>query len=152
LNQRNWSQARVELENASVRAGESVERAFASSALSLLAAPGGPLEGTQPLLPSTGDLRVLGAGRWQLQVDSRLARFSAGVSARLPGFRVEGDALLLDLTFDRGTFSPGTRFTRVAGETPAKVLDAALQAVDSEQFSAPAGAVYNVRDRELRLR
>ena len=152
LNQRDWTQARAELESASTRAGEPVERAFASSALTLLAAPGGPLEGTQPLLPATGDLRVLGSGRWQLQVDNRLARFSQGVSARLPGFRVEGDSLLLDLTFDRGTFSPGTRFTRVAGETPAKVLDAAAQAVDSAEFSAPAGAVYNVHDRELRLR
>lgn len=152
LNQRNWSQARMELESASTRAGEPVERAFAASALTLLAAPGGPLEGTQPLLPSPGDLRVLGAGRWQLQVDARLARYSAGVSARLPGFRVEGDSLLLDLTFDRATFSPGTRFTRVAGEAPAKVYDAASQSVDSGQFSAPAGAVYNVKDRELRLR
>lgn len=152
LNQRDWQKARIELEAAQGHAQEAAERAFAGSALTLLSAAGQPLQGTQPAIPATGDLRVLGAGVWQLQMDSRLARFSRGFSAHLPGFRVEGDSLLLDMTFDRGSFAPGTRFTRVGGEDPAKVLDAAAQPINADEFIAPAGAVYNVQDHELRLR
>ena len=72
--------------------------------------------------------------------------------ARIPGFRVEGDSLVLDLTFDRGSFGPGTRFTRVADPRPARVVNAADQVVGDSEFSAPQGAVYNVQERELRLR
>jgi hypothetical protein len=152
MNERRWEQAKAELLAAEAGATEAAERAFAASALSLLAAPGQPLAGSLDALAPTGDLRVLSAGRWQLQVDNRLARFSQGVSARLPGFRAEGDALLLDLTFDRGSFAAGTRFTRVSDAAPARVLDAAAQPVSATDFIAPAGAVYNVQDRELRLR
>lgn len=152
LNQRDWGQAKLELMAARLKAAESSERAFAASALTLLSAPGAPLDGQTDALPGTGELRVLGAGRWQLVLDSRLAQFSQGVSTRLPGFRAEGDSLLLDLTFDRGTFSPGTRFTRLAGEAPAEVLDARGQAVVSDEFNAPAGATYNVSGRQLKLR
>jgi len=152
LNQRDWNQARAELEAASGKAGAASERAFADSALTLLAAPGAPLEGSQPLLPAVGDLRVLAAGSWQLLVDSRLARFNHGVSVRMPGFRADGDSLLLDLTFDRGEFAPGAHFVRVSGETPAHVVDAAGQPVSSDDFYAPSGADYNIPDRELRLR
>jgi hypothetical protein len=152
LNKRDWQQARLELEAAQAKAREASERAFAASALTLLSAAGQPLQGLQDALPQGGDLRVLSAGVWQLQMDSRLARFSRGFSARLPGFRVEGDSLLLDMTFDRGSFSAGTRFTRVSGEEPARVLDAAAQPVLLPEFNAPAGADYNVQERELRLR
>jgi hypothetical protein len=152
LNRHDWPQAQAELTAAESRAREASERVFAASALSLLSAPGAPLQGSQPVLPATGDLRVLGAGRWQLLVDSRLARFSQGVSARLPGFRAEGDSLLLDLTFDRGSFAPGTRFTRVSGETPAQVFDAASQPVLTDEILAPAGADYHVDGHELHLR
>ena len=152
LNKRDWSQARLELEAARDRASESTERAFAGSALTLLGAPGAPLAGQTEILPGVGELRVLGAGRWQLMVDSRLARFSEGVSARLPGFRAQGDSLLLDLTFDRGSFAAGTRFTRLAGEKPAEVLDAQGRPVVADEFSAPAGATYNVSGQKLNLR
>jgi hypothetical protein len=152
LNQRDWQQAKVELEAAEAQAKEPSERAFAASALTLLSAAGQPLQGVSSALPRSGELRVLGAGVWQLQIDSRLARFSRGVSARLPGFRVEGDALLLDMTFDRANFSAGSRFTRVSGETPAKVFDAQAQPVNADSFSAPQGAEYRVQDKELHLR
>lgn len=152
MNRRDWAQVRLELESARTRAAESVERSFAGSALTLLSAPGAPLDGQTTALPATGELRVLGAGRWQLVSESRLARFSEGVSARLPGFRAVGDSLLLDLTFDRGTFSPGTRFTRVSGDAPAEVLDAQGQSVSADEFNAPAGATYNVSGRQLKLR
>jgi hypothetical protein len=152
MNRRDWPQVRLELDAARSHASETVERSFAASALTLLSAPGAPLEGRSPVLPGTGELRILGAGRWQLISDSRLARFSEGVSARLPGFRAQGDSLLLDLTFDRGTFSPGTHFTRVAGDAPAEVLDAQGRALAADEFSAPGGAVYNVSGRQLKLR
>jgi hypothetical protein len=152
LNRRDWPQAQVELQAARSHATESAERDFAGSALTLLSAPGAPLAGQDDGLPADGELRVLGAGRWQLLVDNRLARFSEGVSVRLPGFRAEGDSLLLDLTFDRATFAPGTRFTRLAGETPAAVLDAQGVAVSSDEFNAPSGATYNVSQHQLKLR
>jgi hypothetical protein len=152
MNRRDWTQVRLELDAARSSAGEAVERSFAGSALTLLSAPGAPLAGSAQPLPGAGELRVLGAGRWQLISDSRLARFSEGVSARLPGFRSEGDSLLLDLTFDRGTFSPGTRFVRVSGDAPAEVLDAQGAAVSADEFSAPTGATYNVSGRQLKLR
>jgi hypothetical protein len=152
LNQRDWPQARVELRAALSGAGEASERAFAGSALSLLSAPGGPLEGSQPLLTPVGDLRVLSAGTWQLLVGSRLARFGGGVSVRLPGLREDGDSFLLDLTFDRGEFAPGAHFVRVSGEAPARVIDASKQPVSSDDFYAPAGADYDIADHELRLR
>jgi hypothetical protein len=152
LNARDWRQAQVELEAAESQAHEPAERAFAASALTLLSAAGQPLQSALASLPKSGELRVLSAGVWQLQMDSRLAHFSQGVAARLPGFRVEGDSLLLDMTFDRANFSPGTQFTRVSGETPAKVFDAQSQPVTQDSFSAPGGAEYRVQDRELRLR
>lgn len=152
LNHHDWSQARTELDAARSKAAEASERAFAASALTLLSAPGAPLAGQGDALPNVGELRVLGAGRWQLLVDSRLARFSQGVSTRLPGFRADGDSLLLDLTFDRGTFAPGTRFTRLAGEAPAEVQDAQGKAFSADEFSAPAGATYNISGRQLKLR
>jgi len=152
LNQRDWPQARVELRAALGGAGEASERAFAGSALSLLSAPGGPLEGSQAVLGPVGDLRVLSAGTWQLLVGSRLARFGGGVSVRLPGLREDGDSFLLDLTFDRGEFAPGAHFVRVSGEAPVRVFDAAKQAVSSNDFYAPAGADYDIAKHELRLR
>jgi hypothetical protein len=144
MNRRDLPQLRVELDAARVNAAESVERSFASSVLTLLSAPGAPLTGT-------GELRVLGTGGWQLDSANRMARFSGGVSTRLPGFRSEGDSLLLDLTFDRGTFSPGTRFTRVSGDAPAEVLDAQGRPLAADEFNAPTGAVYNVSGRQLKL-
>ena len=120
--------------------------------MTLLAAPGGPLEGTGEALPRTGDLRVLATGGWQLLVAERMARFSRGVSARLPGLRTEGEGLLLDLTFDRATFTPGTRFTRLSGEAPASVHDAAGRSVEAVEFGAPAGAIYSVGRHEVNLR
>src|SRR5665213_3149775 len=152
MNDHQWGQARVELQAASGKAGAVAERAFANSALSLLSSPGAPLEGTQPLLPSVGDLRVLGAGTWQLLVDSKLARFGRGVSVSLPGLRCDGDSFLLDLSFDRGEFSAGTHFTRVSGDAPVRVVDASKQPVTAGDFYAPAGADYDIPDRELRLR
>jgi hypothetical protein len=152
LNHHDWGQARTELDAARNKAAEASERAFAASALTLLSAPGAPLAGQGEALPNLGELRVLGAGRWQLLVDSRLARFSQGVSVRLPGFRADGDSLLLDLTFDRGTFAPGTHFTRLAGEAPAEVQDAQGKAFSADEFSAPAGATYNISGRQLKLR
>lgn len=152
LNARDWRQAQVELEAAETQAREPAERAFAASALTLLSAAGQPLQSALASLPKSGELRVLSAGVWQLQMDSRLAHFSQGVAARLPGFRVVGDSLLLDMTFDRANFSPGTQFTRVSGETPAKVFDAQSQPVTQDSFIAPGGAEYRVQDRELRLR
>jgi hypothetical protein len=152
LNQRDWPQARVELQAAAGKAGEATERAFADSALGLLSVPGGPLEGSQPLLPLNGAVRVLSAGTWQLMVDSRLARFVGGVSVHLPGLRADGDSFLLDLTFDRGEFSAGTHFIRVSGEVPARVIDANKQPVTADDFYAPTGADYDVADQELRLR
>ncbi|HTB21354.1 MAG TPA: hypothetical protein VK914_01460 [bacterium] len=152
LNQRNWPQARVELQAAQNKASEAAERAFADSALTLLSAPGGPLEAALPALPPVGDLRVLSAGTWQLLVDSKLARFGGGVSVRLPGLREDGDSFLLDLTFDRGEFAPGAHFVRVSGEAPVKVIDSAKQPVSADDFYAPNGADYDISDHELRLR
>ena len=151
MNGREWPQAQVELEAASGKAGASAERAFADSALTLLSGPGAPLEGAQPGLPPIGDLRVLEAGAWQLEVQSRLARFTQGVSVRIPGYRADGDSMLLDMTFDRAVFAPGAHFTRVSGEAPARVVDAANQQVSADDFYAPNGADYNIPDKELRL-
>ncbi|MGH7441040.1 MAG: hypothetical protein ACREKE_00045, partial [bacterium] len=152
MNQRDWAQARVELLAAAGKAGSAAERDFAHSALYLLAASGGPLEGSQSLLPSTADLRVLGAGTWQLLVDSRLARFGQGVALRLPGLRVDGDSFLLDLVFNRGEFSPGSHYERVIGEPPAQVLYASGQPVSDNDFYAPSGADYDLQAKVLRLR
>lgn len=152
MNQRQWAQVQVELKAADERAGSAGERAFAASALGLLAGVGGPLEGVESPLAPTGDLRIMGAGRWQLLVDARQARFVQGVSARLPGLRVEGSAAQMDLAFDRASFSPGTRFTRLSGEGSTKVLDAAEHPVTADEFTAPAGADYNVAEHVLRLR
>lgn len=152
LNRRQWAQARVELAAAGARASSAGERAFANSALGLLAGPGGPLEGAVSPLASTGDLRIVGAGQWQLLVNARQATFVQGVSARMPGLRAEGNAAQMDLSFDRASFSPGTRFTRLAGGGGTTVLDAAGQPVAADQFSAPAGADYNVAEHVLRLR
>jgi hypothetical protein len=58
----------------------------------------------------------------------------------------------MDLTFDRADFAPGTRFTRVSGESPAIVVDSAMQPVSGGEFYAPAGAVYNIPDQVLRLK
>jgi hypothetical protein len=152
LNRHDWPQAKLELLAARSQASEASERAFASSALTLLSAPGAPLADQLETLPRAGELRVLGAGRWQLLVGNRLARFSEGVSARLPGFRAEGDSLVLDMTFDRGSFSPGTRFVRLSGETPAQVFDAQGLPLMEDEFSATAGATYHVSGKQLRLR
>lgn len=152
LNRRQWGQARVELAAAGARASSAGERAFANSALGLLAGPGGPLEGAVSPLASTGDLRIVGAGQWQLLVDARQANFVQGVSARMPGLRAEGNAAQMDLSFDRASFSPGTRFTRLSGGGGTTVLDAAGQPVTADQFNAPAGADYNVAEHVLRLR
>lgn len=154
MNQRDWAQARVELGAAADQAGSPAERAFAHSALRLLAAAGGPLEGesVQNLLPAAGELSVLGAGTWQLLVDGRLARFGRGVAVRLPGLREDGDSFLLDLGSDRGQFSPGSHFVRVGGEAPARVVDASGQPVQGGDFYAPAGADYDLSAKVLRLR
>lgn len=152
LNRRDWGQVQAELGAAEAHAREASERAFAASALLLLSGPGAPLQGSRPVLPATGDLRVLEAGRWQLLVGRRLASFSQGVSVRLPGFRAAGESLMLDLTFDRASFAPGTRFIRVSGEEPAQVFDAAGRGVQATDFTAAAGADYHIEGHELHLR
>lgn len=152
LNKRDWPQARAELESAAAGALGPAERAFAASSLGLLAAPGGPLAGSQPALPETGPLRVLAAGAWQLRADERQALYGKGVSVRLPGLRAEGPGLSLQLGLERAAFAPGTRFVRLVDEAPAAVLDASGQKVTEDAFGAPAGADYNFEAKELRLR
>jgi anti-sigma factor RsiW len=151
LNHRDWSQAQAELQAARAQATAPAERSFAGSALTLLSLPGAPLSGRIPPLGSSGEIRVLVAGRWQLVVESRLASFSLGVNTRIPGFRAMGDSLLMDLTFDRGTFAPGTHFTRLSGETAADVVDAQGHPVTADEFTAPAGATYNISAKQLTL-
>ena len=152
MNQRRWNQVKAELDAAQAKAPLASERSFAASAMGLLAGPGAPLEGSVEPLPPVGDLRVIAAGRWQLQVADRKAVFGQGASVSLPGLRVECPSVALDLAFDRASFAPGSTFTRVDGDPAAAVLDANDQPVTAKQFSAPNGADYNVSVHALRLR
>ena len=152
MNQRRWNQVKAELDAAEAKAPLASERSFAASAMGLLAGPGAPLEGSVSPVPPVGDLRVLAAGRWQLQVANRKALFGQGVSVSLPGLRAESPSVSLDLTFDRASFGPGSTFTRVDGDPAAAVLDANDQPVTAPRFSAPNGADYNVSVHALRLR
>jgi hypothetical protein len=152
MNQRRWNQVKAELDAAESAAPLASERSFAASAEGLLAGPGAPLEGSVPPVPAVGDLRVVSAGRWQLQVANRKAVFGQGASVSLPGLRVECPSMTLDLAFDRASFAPGSTFTRVDGDPAAAVLDANDQPVTAKQFSAPNGADYNVSVHALRLR
>lgn len=150
MNRRDWTAARGQLLGALRRAPEASERAFADSALALLAAPGAPLQGTD-VPEQSAALRVQRAGRWQLGVENRVARFAGGVQARMDGLLSEGDALDLDLTFDRADFAPGTRFTRLSGQ-PVLVRDADGVQVEQNQFVAPRGASVKLSSGELQLR
>ncbi len=150
MNRRDWQNVRAQLLGAVSRAPEASERSFADSALTLLAAPGAPLDGALDL-DQTAPLRVQRAGRWQLSVENRVARFAGGVSTRMEGMLAEGDALDLDLTFDRGDFAPGTQFTRLAGTTML-ARDAQGAVLRQNQFVAPRGASVNLSNGELRLR
>ena len=152
MNQHRWNQVKAELDAAEAKAPLASERSFAASAMGLLAVPGAPLEGSVPPVPPVGDMRVLAAGRWQLQVANRKALFGQGVSVSLPGLRAESPSMSLDLTFDRASFGPGSTFTRVDGDPAAAVLDANDQPVTATRFSAPNGADYNVSVHALRLR
>jgi hypothetical protein len=152
LNQHHWNQVKAELDAAQAKAPLASERSFAASAMGLLAGPGAPLEGSVPPVPPVGDLRVIAAGRWQLQVADRKAVFGQGASVSVPGLRVECPSMALDLAFDRASFAPGSTFTRVDGDPAAAVLDANDQPVTAKQFSAPNGADYNVSVHALRLR
>jgi hypothetical protein len=152
MNQHRWNQVKAELDAAQAGAPLASERSFAASAEGLLAGPGAPLEGSVPPVPPVGDLRVVSAGRWQLQVANRKAVFVQGVSVSLPGLRCESSSMSLDLAFDRASFSPGATFTRVDGDPAAAVLDANDQPITDKQFSAPNGADYNVSVHALRLR
>ncbi len=148
LNLRDWQAAAREFQAASSRAPEAAERSFAGSALQLLSLPGQPLENSSFARPASG-LHVQSAGRWQYIARNRIALYSDGVVARMPGLRSEGSSMQLDLTFDRASFSPGTRFVRLAGDKQAEVSGAA--AADNS-FSAPRGADYLLRAEELRLK
>jgi hypothetical protein len=152
INQRHWNQVKAELDAAQAQAPLASERSFAASAIGLLAGPGAPLEGSVSPVAPVGDLRVVSAGRWQLQVANRKALFGQGASVSLPGLRVECASMALDLAFDRASFAPGATFTRVDGDAPAAVLDANDQPVTAKQFSAPNGADYNVSVHALQLR
>ena len=152
MNERHWNQVKAELDAAQSKAPLASERSFAASAMGLLAGPGAPLEGDVPPVPPVGDLRVVAAGRWQLQVANRKAVFVQGVSVSLPGLRAESPSMALDLAYDRASFAPGSTFTRVDGDPAAAVLDANDQPVTASQFSAPNGADYNVSVHALRLR
>jgi hypothetical protein len=153
LNRHDWNTAAAELQAAKASAPEASERAFAASALKLLSQPGLPLEDREAPADSTGPLVVQSAGSWQYYVDRRLARYSRGVSARMPGLRSQGSDLVLDLAFDRASFSPGTHFVRLAGDEPASVQDTegSLDAQKSE-FDAPRGADYVLQSGKLRLK
>jgi len=152
MNQHRWNQVKVELDAAQAKAPLASERSFAASAEGLLAGPGAPFEGSVSPVPPVGDLRVISAGRWQLQVANRKAVFGQGASVSVPGLRAECPSMALDLAFDRASFAPGTTFTRVDGDPAAAVLDANDQPVTAKQFSAPNGADYNVSVHALRLR
>jgi hypothetical protein len=151
LNRRQWTQAQADLSLAQANAPEAAERAFAASALSLLSAGSGPLS-APGFAVQPGPLLVQQAGRWQLLVERRRAVYQQGVLARVPGWLAQGEALVLDLSLDRGDFSPGTRFTRLADEAPAKFFDAQGQVLASESVLAPQGASYSVGKKELHLR
>jgi hypothetical protein len=97
-------------------------------------------------------LDVLQASRWQVFIDNHVARYSGGVSTRMPGLRSEGSELLLDMAFDRAMFSPDTRFVRVTDESPVRVMGSHGETIESPEFRAPRGADYLLRARELRLK
>jgi hypothetical protein len=151
LNRRDWNLATSELLAAMKRAPEASERAFASSTLQLLS------QGGQPVVAKVGladasTLNVQSAERWQVFVDNHVARYSGAVVARMPGLRSEGDELLLDMAFDRASFSPGTRFIRLSDDTRGKVTGAGGESIDQDEFRAPRGADYLLRANELRLK
>jgi hypothetical protein len=153
LNMRDWGTASRELEAASESAPEAAERAFAASTLQLL------VQGGQPVVAKvdmgdTKNLNVQSASRWQVLVDNHAARYFGGVVARMPGLRSEGNELLLDMAFDRATFSPGTKFIKLAtdGGAGSQVKNAQGQPVDATEFRAPNGADYLLRVNELRLK
>jgi len=154
LNRRDWLTATRELQAASDAAPEAAERAFAQSTLQLLSAGGQPVVAKVDLGESR-ELNVQSAARWQVFVDDHVARYFGGVVARMPGLRSEGDELVLDMAFDRASFSPGTRFIRLAaddGGVLSQVKDAQGAVVDSNEFRAPKGADYLLRANELRLK
>jgi hypothetical protein len=150
LNRRDWRSAGVELRAAASSAPEASERAFAQSALQLLSQAGQPVSPAG--LGQEASLNVLSSGLWQVYVDRRVARYSGGVTARMAGLRSEGQELLLDMNFDRASFSPGTRFVRLAGDESSSVRSSSGQNVQESDFRAPRGADYLLKSRELRLK
>lgn len=153
LNRRDWLTATRELQAASNAAPEAAERSFARSTLHLLSAGGRPVVAKADLGESK-ELNVQSAQRWQVFVDSHVARYFGGVVARMPGLRSEGNELVLDMAVDRASFSPGTRFVKLSEEDGkvSQVKDSAGETVDAVEFGAPRGADYLLRANELRLK
>jgi hypothetical protein len=145
LNRRDWATAKRELQLATQQAPEAAERAFARSSLKVL-------EPGDAAFDETAGLSVEAAQRWQVFVDNHVARYSGGVVARMPGLRSEGNELLLDMAFDRASFSPGTRFVKVADDASTKVQNSQGETVESTEFRAIRGADYLIRANELRLK
>lgn len=152
LNSRQWKAAEAEFDLASHKAAEPAERAFAVSALRLLSLPGQPLsDRVEDFENASQALAVQSAGRWQFFAANRVALYSGGVVARMPGLRSEGSALQLDLNFDRASFAAGTRFIRLSG-AEAKVSGENGSQLTETEFMAPRGADYLLKNTELRLK
>jgi hypothetical protein len=150
LNRRDWPAASSELQAAAGGAPEAAERSFAQSTLQLLSQAGEPVQGGDP--SQAKGLSVESSARWQVFVDNHQARYFGGVVARMPGLRSSGQALTLDMAFDRASFSPGTRFERLADDAAATVKNAQGEVVNSTEFSAVQGAEYLMKANELRLK
>jgi hypothetical protein len=56
------------------------------------------------------------------------------------------------MSFDRASFSPGTRFIRLADERKSLVRNAQGETVSAGEFRASQGADYLLRANELRLK
>ncbi len=156
LNLRQWEQAASELELASRQAPEEAERSFAASSLRILTRPGAPLAGWSGAGRAQLDhglgLEVEQAKLWQVLTRQRVATYRQAL-AHLPGYRAEAPDMIIDMTFNRASFGPGTRFEQVSDDAvPAKVFDAQNQAVTQVSFDAPQGADYWIKLRELRIK
>jgi hypothetical protein len=109
------------------------------------------------LLSRTG-LDVQQADRSQYFPESRVAIYSGAVVARLATLRSEGDALQLNLSAERISYSPGTHFVRLAAasdngsEAGIRVISSDGAEISDNEFNAPRGADYLRSSGELRLK
>jgi hypothetical protein len=150
LNRRDWPNANAELHAAASEAPQEAERSFAKASLYLLAQAGQPVSSVDP--SESSSFAVESAGQWQLYAENQVVHYLNGVSARIPGYRSEGQGLSIGFAGNRAFFGAGTHFVGVQDDKPCTVRDAKGQLVTSGDFIANQGADYNFTTRVLQLK